>query len=99
MFAGMAGASEPAKGPFLRKRGPEIGGWSQKGEAINPRMDLQEEAGLERELEAKQELCKQLQSLFQDPGSSLHLPSQGEGSSPHPSRPAPGSSSVHTDRE
>lgn len=43
-------------------------------------MDQQEEAGLERELEAKQEFCKQLQSLFMSlPGScsSLHLPRQG----------------------
>lgn len=37
-------------------------------------MDLQEEAGLERELEAKQEFCKQLQSLFMAlPGPWLFL--------------------------
>lgn len=53
-------------------------------------MDLQEEAGLEREVEAQQELCKRLQSLFMslpDPGSSLHTPQAGRKAPPHPVLP------------
>lgn len=64
-------------------------------------MDQQEEAGLETELEAKLEFCKQLQSLFMSlPGSWFFpAPPQPEKAPAHTCPILLQDAALHTDRE